>query len=156
MTMIDVRPFEIGDEAAVVELWRKCALVRPWNDPHKDIARKLKQQAELFLVGSIGGRIVAAVMAGYDGHRGWINYLAVDPEHRSAGYGRTMMTEAERRLRDIGCPKISLQVRRGNSDVIAFYAALGYVEDDVISMGKRLEHDDAVERRDATDGPRSR
>jgi ribosomal protein S18 acetylase RimI-like enzyme len=140
--MIDIRPFRIEDEAAVVDLWTRCGLVRPWNDPHKDIARKLSQHPELFLVGTLDGQLVATVMAGYEGHRGWINYLAVAPEQRRAGHGRTLMAEAERLLRAIGCPKINLQIRRGNAAVSAFYAALGYVEDEVISMGKRLEHDD--------------
>lgn len=140
--MIAIRPYRIEDEAQVVDLWTRCGLVRPWNDPHKDIARKLARSPELFLVGALDDRIVATVMAGYEGHRGWINYLAVAPEQRRAGQGRAMMAEAERLLRAAGCPKINLQIRRGNAAVTAFYAALGYLEDDVISMGKRLEHDD--------------
>jgi ribosomal protein S18 acetylase RimI-like enzyme len=140
--VIAIRPFHIDDEAEVVDLWTRCGLVRPWNDPHKDIARKLSHQPDLFLVGTMDGRVVATVMAGYEGHRGWINYLAVAPELRSAGHGRAMMAEGERLLRAAGCPKINLQIRRGNAAVTAFYASLGYVEDDVISMGKRLEHDE--------------
>jgi ribosomal protein S18 acetylase RimI-like enzyme len=140
---MNIRPFRSEDEAQVVDLWTRCGLVRPWNDPHKDIARKLARNPELFLIGAMDGHVVATVMAGYEGHRGWINYLAVAPEHRRAGLGRTMMAEAERVLRAVGCPKINLQIRRGNAAVTAFYAALGYLEDDVISMGKRLEHDDA-------------
>ena len=139
---MQIRPYQpAADQAAVVDLWRRCDLVRPWNDPHKDIVRKLKVNGEWFLVGEIEGRIVATVMAGYEGHRGWINYLAVLPERRAAGLGRAMMEEAERRLRRLGCPKINLQIRRGNEEVAGFYSALGYVEDDVISMGKRLDHD---------------
>lgn len=122
-------------------LWERCGLTRPWNDPHKDIGRKLQVGADLFLVGLVDGTIVATVMAGYEGHRGWINYLAVAPEHQRAGRGRQIMTEAERRLRSAGCPKINLQVRTANSDAIAFYQALGYITDDVVSMGKRLESD---------------
>jgi ribosomal protein S18 acetylase RimI-like enzyme len=83
-------------------------------------------------------------MCGYDGHRGWINYLAVNPAHRSAGLGRALMAEAERLLRAAGCPKINLQVRSSNAAVIAFYRAIGFAEDDVISMGKRLERDESV------------
>ena len=137
-----IRPFDPSrDTDAVVELWRRCDLVRPWNDPHKDIARKLKVNGEMFFVGEIGGRIVATVMVGYEGHRGWINYLAVDPNHRRRGLGRILMENAEQLLRDEGCPKINLQIRSGNEQVIAFYRSLGYQVDEVTSMGKRLDHD---------------
>lgn len=139
---MQIRPFDAGDREEVVRLWERCDLVRPWNDPHKDIARKLTVQADLFLVGVLEDRIVAVVMAGYEGHRGWVNYLAVEPALRGRGFGRTMMAEAESRLRALGCPKVSLQIRRSNLDVARFYASLGYAEDDVISMGKRLERDD--------------
>jgi ribosomal protein S18 acetylase RimI-like enzyme len=143
--MIQIRPYRASDEESVVSLWHRCGLVRPWNDPRKDIARKLQCQPELFLVGIVDGQVVATVMAGYEGHRGWINYLAVQPERQSRGHGRALLEDAEERLRSAGCPKINLQIRRGNADVVAFYSALGYIEDDVISMGKRLDHDDAVE-----------
>ncbi len=137
-----IRPFVEADEAAVVDLWRRCGLLRPWNDPKKDIARKLTTQRELFIVGEEDGRIVAAAMAGYDGHRGWVNYLAVDPERRGEGLGRRVMETIERELAARGCPKLNLQVRRTNVDVIAFYEALGYVVDDVVSLGKRLVRDE--------------
>jgi ribosomal protein S18 acetylase RimI-like enzyme len=138
---MEIREFSPCDEHAVIALWEQCGLVRRWNDPRKDIERKRKVQPDLFLVGTCDGRIVAAVMAGYDGHRGWINYLAVAPEERRRGYGRTLMAEAEKRLQQAGCPKINLQIRRSNDAVAAFYTALGYQQDDVISMGKRLEPD---------------
>jgi ribosomal protein S18 acetylase RimI-like enzyme len=138
-----IRAFVEADEASVIALWQRCGLLRPWNDPRKDIARKLRVQRELFLVGEIDSRIVAAVMAGYEGHRGWVNYLAVDPDLRGSGLGRQMMAEAEQRLVALGCPKVNLQVRRGNTDVVAFYARLGYSEDEVVSLGKRLIRDDA-------------
>jgi ribosomal protein S18 acetylase RimI-like enzyme len=133
-----IRAFAPIDEAAVVELWRTCGLVRDWNDPHRDIQRKLTTQPELFLVGEVSGRIVASVMAGYDGHRGWVNYLAVEPDTRGFGYARTLMTEVERMLTERGCPKLSLQIRSTNERVVAFYQRLGYAVDPVISMGKRL------------------
>ncbi len=136
------RPFEDTDEAAVIDLWDRCGLLRPWNDPRKDIARKKRLQRDLFLVGEVDGVVVAVAMVGYEGHRGWINYFAVDPGHRRNGVGRAMMDEAERRLREIGCPKINLQIRRDNLAAKAFYDALGFTEDDSISMGKRLERDD--------------
>lgn len=138
---MDIRPFAPADEDAVVALWERCGLTRPWNDPRKDVRRKLRVQPELFLVGTAGGEIVASVMAGYDGHRGWIYYLAVAPDRRRRGYGRAIVAEAERLLRAAGCPKINLQVRTSNREVIEFYRRLGYAADEVVSLGKRLEHD---------------
>jgi ribosomal protein S18 acetylase RimI-like enzyme len=139
--MMIIRPFQRGDEDQVIHLWRRCDLVRPRNDPRKDIARKLALQPEMFLVATDGSVLVGTVMCGYEGHRGWINYLAVDPEHRLRGFGRELMREAERVLRAAGCPKINLQVRSTNQTVVAFYRAIGFEVEDVISMGKRLEHD---------------
>lgn len=138
---MEIRPFRSEDEAAVVALWEACGLVRPWNNPVKDIQRKLAAQPELFLVGCLADRVVATVMAGYEGHRGWINYLAVSPDHRRQGLGRQIMAAAEARLRQRHCPKINLQVRAANRDVLAFYQRLGYAVDDVISLGRRLEND---------------
>jgi ribosomal protein S18 acetylase RimI-like enzyme len=138
-----VRPFVAANEAAVIALWERCGLTRPWNDPRKDIRRKLAVRPDLFLVGALNGVVVASVMAGYEGHRGWINYLAVAPEHQGKGFGRAMMAEAEHRLREAGCPKINLQVRSANTTVVEFYQRLGYTVDDVVSLGKRLEHDEA-------------
>ena len=138
---MEIRAFRADDESAVVALWERCGLTRPWNDPHKDIVRKLTVQPEFFLVGVVDGAVVASAMAGYDGHRGWVNYLAVAPECRSRGLGRDMMREVERLLRAVGCPKVNLQVRDTNSDAMAFYEALGYGRDAVVSMGKRLETD---------------
>ena len=117
-------------------------MIRPWNDPHRDIVRKLRVRPDLFLVGVLDGRIVASVMAGYEGHRGWLNYLAVAPELQRRGLARALVTEAERLLREAGCPKINLQVRTSNTGLIEFYRRLGYSVDDVVSMGKRLEQDD--------------
>ncbi len=135
---IDIRPFAPADEAAVIALWRKCDLLRPQNDPKKDIARKLKVNPEWFLVAVAAGRIVGVVMAGYEGHRGWINYLGVEPGLRRGGLGCRLMTEAEERLRAAGCPKINLMVRADNAAVIAFYERLGFSRDNVVSLGKRL------------------
>jgi ribosomal protein S18 acetylase RimI-like enzyme len=138
----EVHPFQPGDEEAVITLWRLCHLLHPLNDPAKDIERKQAFQPELFLVGALAGEIVATVMAGYEGHRGWINYLAVHPDHQRKGFGRAMVAEAETRLHALGCPKINLRVRAENSEVIGFYHRLGYAGDDVVSMGKRLQEDD--------------
>lgn len=142
---IEIRPFERGDEEAVVQLWTACGLVVPWNDPRRDIERKLQVQPDLFLVACIGDRVVAVTMAGYDGHRGWINYFAVHPSRQGEGIGACLMAEAEKRLRAAGCPKINLQVRGGNTAVIAFYEKLGFKVDDVVSLGKRLESDDTAD-----------
>jgi ribosomal protein S18 acetylase RimI-like enzyme len=138
---LEIRPFRPGDDEALVELWKACELVRPTNDPAKDIERKKKVRSDLLLVGLSGGRVVASAMVGYDGHRGWINYLAVSPRHRKRGIGRRMMEEAERRLLAEGCPKINLQVRTSNAAAVAFYKAIGFLQDDVLSFGKRLVHD---------------
>lgn len=135
---MELRPYSPADEAAVIELWRRCELVRPWNDPRKDIQRKLTTQPELFLVGELKGRIVATIMAGYDGHRGWVNYLAVAPEHRTKGYGRLLMRQIEERLTARGCPKLNVQVRTSNKDVLEFYRKIGYMPDEAVSLGKRL------------------
>jgi len=141
MKRLEIRPYREADEDAVVALWHECDLVRPWNDPIKDIGRKLRIQRDLFLVGFRNGRLVATVMAGYEGHRGWVNYLAVAPDSRKRGFGRLLMGEAEARLREMGCPKINLQVRRSNAEAARFYRSMGYAEDDVLSMGKRLIED---------------
>ena len=138
---MEVRPYRESDQDAVVALWRECGLVRPWNDPAKDIRRKLGVQRDLFLVGSLDGRLVATMMVGYEGHRGWVNYLAVAADCRKRGLGRTLMSEAEARLREMGCPKVNLQIRRSNADIVSFYRSIGYSEDDVVSMGKRLLED---------------
>ncbi len=137
-----IRAFAASDQEAVIDLWRRCALVRAWNDPAKDIRRKLEIQRDLFLVGLEEETIVATVMAGYEGHRGWVNYLAVHPERQGRGLGRVLMAEVEARLAEIGCPKINLQVRAENEGVISFYRALGYQIDEVTSLGKRLEDDE--------------
>jgi ribosomal protein S18 acetylase RimI-like enzyme len=141
-TPMETRCFRPEDESSVVALWQQCDLVRPWNDPHRGICRKLKVNPEWFLVGLVDGQVVATVMAGYEGHRGWLNYLAVVPEFQRRGLARQIVAEAERLLRKAGCPKINLQFRTSNQPVIEFYRRLGYSVDDVVSMGKRLEHDD--------------
>ena len=125
----------------MLALWEACKLTRPWNDPHKDIARKLAVQPELFLVGEAEDGIVASVMAGYEGHRGWVNYLAVAPAFRGRGYGRALMQHVEAALERRGCSKISLLVRHSNHDPMEFYRRLGYVEDESVSLGKRLIDD---------------
>ena len=137
-----IRPYEDRDRDELVGLWQKCDLVRAWNNPDQDIQRKCINSPEWFLVGELEGAIVATVMAGYDGHRGWLNYLAVEPGLQGSGYGRQIVMYAEQCLLEAGCPKINLQIRNTNLDAQAFYEALGYARDPVISLGKRLIPDD--------------
>ncbi|HMA95674.1 MAG TPA: GNAT family acetyltransferase [Polyangiaceae bacterium] len=136
-----IRPFRPDDEPAVIDLWHACSLTRPWNDPKRDIARKMAEQPELFLVGVEGNRIVASAMFGYDGHRGSVAYLAVAPEYQRASFGRQLMEAGEARLHERGCPKVNLLVRTSNAQVLEFYHKLGYTEDAVVSLGKRLHED---------------
>jgi len=126
---------------AVIELWRRCGLLRSWNDPNLDIDRKLAIGDSMFLVAVFEHDVVGSVMAGYDGHRGWVNYLAVDPDLHGRGIGRLLMDRAEQRLLEVGCPKINLQIRVGNSGAVEFYERLGYTIDNVVSMGRRLIDD---------------
>ena len=134
-----IRVFEESDEAAVVALWERCGLVRPWNVPALDIQRKLDFQPDLFFVAEDDGRVVGSAMAGYEGHRGWVNYLAVDPALQRGGLGGELMAFVEEKLTALGCPKINLQVRTSNQGVIDFYRTLGFEIDDAVSLGKRLD-----------------
>ena len=138
---LTLRPFQSDDEPAVIALWRRSDLVVPHNDPQRDIAAKCRQQPELFTVAVHNSTIIATVMAGYDGHRGWIYYLAVDPAYRQQGIGRRMVRTAMANLRALGCPKLNLMVRGTNRDVIQFYQRLGFVRDDVLCLGQRLDGD---------------
>jgi len=138
---LHIRAYHPDDQARVIALWQDCGLTRPWNDPVKDIERKLAEQPELLLVGELDGRIVASAMVGYDGHRGWVNYLSVDPALQGRGLGAALMRHIEALLLARGCPKLNLQVRQGNDAVLGFYARLGYGDDQVIGLGKRLIHD---------------
>jgi ribosomal protein S18 acetylase RimI-like enzyme len=142
---LEIRPYHPSDEHDVIQLWLQCRLVTPANNPKRDIERKLKITPELFLIATVDGKIVGTCMAGYEGHRGWINYLAVAPEHQRQGIARTLIEVAEGKLRALGCPKINLQVRETNTGVIAFYQKVGYAIDPVVSLGKRLEYDPAYQ-----------
>ncbi|MEK8046920.1 GNAT family acetyltransferase [Ideonella margarita] len=139
---VQIRPFAPADQGALIALWQACELTRPWNDPAKDIRRKLDvDPAGLGVAVDERGVLVGSVMVGYEGHRGWINYLAVAPQARRHGLGRQLMAWAEALLAARGCPKVNLQIRSENTAVQAFYAALGYTDDCVMSMGRRLESD---------------
>lgn len=139
---MEIRNYNLQDESQVIELWNKCKLVKPWNDPKQDIKRKIRKDPEYFLVGILNNKIIATVMGGYEGHRGWINYLAVDPEYQRKGYGKTLMKTIEEKLSSNGAPKINIQIRSANKSVIGFYKSIGYKIDDVISVGKRLMEDE--------------
>jgi ribosomal protein S18 acetylase RimI-like enzyme len=141
MDNLMIRQYQEDDEQEVINLWFECNLVVPHNNPRRDIERKLQVDPELFLVGEFDGRVVATCMAGYEGHRGWINYLAVSPQHQRRSIATKMMNEAESRLTTAGCPKINLQVRATNREALKFYESIGFSVDDVVSMGKRLEPD---------------
>ena len=138
---MEIRAFHPSDESAVIALWQACELTRPWNDPRKDIARKLTVQPELFIVSVEANELIASAMFGFEGHRGWVNYLAVHPSHQRKGRARSLMQWGEETLKALGCPKINLQVRSSNAAVIAFYKSLGYGIDEVTSLGKRLISD---------------
>ncbi|MGK3947905.1 GNAT family acetyltransferase [Microbacterium sp. K2] len=139
-----VRAFDPSDTDSVVALWTEAGLTRPWNDPRLDIQRKLTVQPELFLVveehqaRSASARIIGTVMAGYDGHRGWLYYLATARSHRHQGIARSLVREAERLLVDMGCPKVQLMVREGNEGALGFYDDLGYERFSVSNTGRRL------------------
>jgi ribosomal protein S18 acetylase RimI-like enzyme len=137
-----IRSYTDDDQEAVIRLWKRCNLIRPSNDPQKDILRKCRVNPELFLVGTLENKVVATVMGGYEGHRGWANYLAVDPQHQKRGFGKKIMTSLEEMLIAKGCPKINLQVRRDNQNALNFYSKIGFKDDDVISLGKRLIYDE--------------
>ncbi|MHC2999190.1 GNAT family acetyltransferase [Microbacterium sp. HJ5] len=133
-----IRAFEMSDTEAVVSLWQTTGLTRPWNNPYQDINRKLKVQPELFLVAVDGADIVGTVMAGYDGHRGWLYYLASDPARRGQGIARSLVEAAEHLLLDMGCPKVQLMVRPDNDIAQGFYEALGFEAFETWATGKRL------------------
>ena len=127
-----------GDVESVIALWETVGLTRPWNDPRRDIERARETYPDLVLVAVDQQHVVGSVIAGYDGHRGWIYYLASAPDRRGQGIGRALVAEAEARLVLLGCPKVQLMVRSSNEGVLDFYDALGYERSDVVVAGKRL------------------
>jgi len=129
-----------GDAAAVVALWRACGLTRPWNDPEADFALALDTPTSTVLVAR-GDAIDGSIMVGFDGHRGWVYYLAVAPDRRRAGLGRALMAAAEDWLRDCGAPKIQLMVREDNAAALDFYQSLGLERQKVVTLGRFLERD---------------
>jgi ribosomal protein S18 acetylase RimI-like enzyme len=128
-----------ADVATVIALWQACGLTRPWNDPAADIALARREPNSTILIGRDGDAIVATAMVGYDGHRGWVYYVATDPDRRAKGYGRAIMNAAEDWLRAAGIPKLQLLVRRENTGVAAFYQSFGYEEAQTIVFAKWLD-----------------
>ena len=138
--MVEIRTYEENDEAAVAAVWREVFPDAPaHNVPEEDIRRKLAVQRELFFVAVEGDDVVGTALAGYDGHRGWVYYVAVTPSRRRRGIGAALMKRVEERLAAAGCPKLNLQVRAPNRDAVVFYEKLGYVVEERVSMGKRLK-----------------
>lgn len=133
-----IRPFKLDDQEPVINLWRECNLLFPGNDPYNDIRLKVAFQPDLFLVGICNSTIAATLMAGYDGHRGWLNYLGVLPSYQRMGFGNRIVLHAVKLLESLGCPKINLQVRNTNLAVIKFYRKLGFIEHEVSSLQLRL------------------
>jgi len=134
-----VAPVANADIAAVIALWQACGLTRPWNDPAADIALARRGPNSTVLTGRDGDAVVATVMVGHDGHRGWVYYVATDPDRRGRGYGRAIMNAAEDWLRAAGIPKLQLLVRRENAKAGAFYQSIGYEEAQTIVFAKWLD-----------------
>jgi ribosomal protein S18 acetylase RimI-like enzyme len=135
----EIAVYRLEHRDAVVDLWKRCNLVVPQNDPVEDIQRKIDFQPSLFLVALLNGKLIGSVMVGYEGHRGWLNYLAVLPDYQKRGYGRKLVEKAIDELERLGCLKVNLQVRSSNISAVEFYKHLGFKEDDVVSLGKRLK-----------------
>ena len=136
---LDIRAIEDGDVAEVAALWQRCGLTRAWNDPAADIALARKEANATVLLGRHHGELAASVLVGHDGHRGWVYYVAVDPDHRFKGFGRMIMAAAEAWLRARGIEKLQLMVRGNNARVHAFYRSLGYYDQERVVFAKWLD-----------------
>lgn len=143
-TDVTVGELDRSDIDQAVQLWQRCGLTRPWNDPQADAVRALDGPSSTILAARTGDaragtEVVATAMVGTDGHRGWVHYVAVAEEHRRLGLGRQIMTAAEQWLADHGAPKVQLMVRSSNAAVVDFYAAQGYVDQECLVLGKFLD-----------------
>ena len=136
---LTIAPITDADVPAVIALWRRCGLIRPWNDPAADIALARRGPNSAILVGRAGDTIVASTLVGHDGHRGWVYYVSVDPDAQRKDFGRAIMAAAEDWLRQRGILKMQLMVRPDNTKVQAFYAALGYTEQKRVTYAKWLD-----------------
>ena len=142
---MDIRPLDASDRAAAVALWHAAGLTRPWNPPEEDIARAVAGPTSAVLGGFDGTALVATAMVGNDGHRGWLYYVAVDPDRRRSGHGRALVAAAEAWLTAAGAPKIQLMVRAGNDDAVAFWRALGYAREETSVLSRWTGEDDPPE-----------
>jgi ribosomal protein S18 acetylase RimI-like enzyme len=136
---LSIAALEDGDIAEVIALWQRCGSNRAWNDPASDIALARKETNATVLLGRVDGVLVASVLVGHDGHRGWVYYVSVDPHHRFKGYGRVIMTAAENWLRARGIEKLQLMVRPDNAKIHAFYQSLGYYDQERVVFAKWLD-----------------
>jgi len=126
-------------QKAVIDLWKKCDLIVPQNDPVEDIQKKLEFQPQLFLIALLDGQLIGSIMVGYEGHRGWLNYLAISPNYQKQGYGKKLVFKAIDELKKFDCLKVNVQIRKNNSSAIEFYKHLGFKDDNVIGLGIRLK-----------------
>ena len=137
--IVNIRQFKMSDTEEVIKLWKKSFPTDPpWNDPQSIIEHKFNYQSELFLVGELDNKVIATVLGGYDGFRGWVYHLAVIDDNRRSGIGKKMMHTIEQKLRKLGCVKMNIQVRSSNQDVILFYNEIGFEIEDHVSLGKLL------------------
>ena len=140
---MQIRAVAASDIDAIVAFWREVFPeyndpARPQRDPRTNIVRKLAFGDGLFWLAEDAQRVVGTVMAGYDGHRGWLYSLGVHPSHREHGIGRLLLSHAETELKRLGCPKVNVQVLDRNEGSQAFWRAAGYAPDPVVSLGRRL------------------
>ena len=142
MKNFTIRAFRPDDATDVIDLWRECGLIVPWNNPQTDIDRKYADSAQMFFAGELENELVASCMAGYDGHRGWIYFLAVKGSQRRKKLASMLVRYAEAELVKLGCPKVELMVRKTNNKVISFYKSIGFDPDPVIVLSKRLIEDE--------------
>lgn len=135
---LSIIPYSNQYQTAVIELWQQCNLIVPSNDPIEDIQKKMEFQPTLFFIALLHDQVIGSIMVGYEGHRGWINYLAVLPSYQKQGYGKLLINKAITELRKLGCRKVNLQIRPTNLRVIEFYQHLGFKQEDRINMSLRL------------------
>lgn len=138
---MEIRIFRHGDFEEVLALWDRCDLVQPGNDPELDIERQLQQGADLFLLAELNGEVAGTVMGGYDGHRAAVYYLGVHPDYRGRGIANALLSRLEKKLIARGCPQINVLLDADSGWITGLYERLGYLQQDTISLSKRLIED---------------
>ena len=138
---MNIRPFRAQDQDAVINLWERAQLARPWNDPIEDIVRKVAYQPDLFVLGEYNNQLVATAMIEYDGHCGTLFYFAIDADYQGHGLGQKLLNYADCILTELGCPKLNILVRSENKEGAQFYTKAGFQQDLAASFGKRLISD---------------